>query len=33
VVVAAGGNPGLLTKRGDYVVAYALPQRPRPQAR
>jgi quinoprotein glucose dehydrogenase len=27
VVIAAGGSPGLGTKLGDYVVAYALPLR------
>jgi quinoprotein glucose dehydrogenase len=26
VIIAAGGNPGLGTRTGDYVVAYALPR-------
>ena len=26
VVIAAGGHGGLGTKRGDYVVAFALPE-------
>jgi glucose dehydrogenase len=26
VVIAAGGNSALQTKRGDYVIAYALPE-------
>src|SRR5690606_18480613 len=27
VVIAAGGHPGLGTKGGDYVIAYAIPAR------
>jgi len=26
VVIVAGGHGGLSTKRGDYVIAFALPQ-------